>query len=377
MKFDPELLAAERAIGEVRCGRPIVVVGETGASLFAPVETTTATLALCLRHFGNGAMSLIVSGERALALGADGAAAHSAFALPLSADITLLDMVRMATADPQKTKTDAGVMRAAAPHSAGDAVDRLVVRLLKTAWLLPAALRVTVAPPQASEIEALVTRRVLHAVSVDGLTRLFESLDESVVKISEARIPLADAPDARFVCFRTAVACREHLAVLIGTPDCTAGVPVRLHSACLTGDVFGSLRCDCGDQLRQSIVALQALGGGVLLYLAQEGRGIGLANKLRAYALQDHGRDTIDADLQLGFSPDERQYGIAAAMLRALGHDRIRLLTNNPDKIDALTAAGITIVDRLPLLACITPQNRRYMDAKRTRARHLLDPADG
>jgi GTP cyclohydrolase II len=149
---------------------------------------------------------------------------------------------------------------------------------------------------------------------------------------------------------------------------------VRLHSACLTGDVFGSLRCDCGEQLRQSVAALQALGGGVLLYLSQEGRGIGLANKLRAYALQDGGRDTIDADLQLGFSPDERRYGVAAAMLLALGYAHIRLMTNNPDKIEALTGAGITIVERLPLLAGITPQNRRYMDAKRTRARHLLDP---
>ena len=378
MNLDSELIAAERAIDEVRCGRPIVIVEPSlpsGPLLYAAMETSSEALTRQLRHFGNGAVSLVVSAERAIALGTDARPVQGVFALALPAEATLLDMVRMATADPRKA--DARPLPDAAPFSAGDAVDRLVVRLLKASWLLPAALRVTVAPGQAGEIEAQVTRRVLHVVSADGLTRFIGNLDESVVKISEARIPLADAPDARFVCFRTAIACREHLAVLIGTPDRAAGVPVRLHSACLTGDVFGSLRCDCGDQLRQSVAALHALGGGVLLYLAQEGRGIGLANKLRAYALQDEGQDTIDADLQLGFSPDERQYGIAAAMLRALGYDRIRLLTNNPDKIEALTAAGITIIDRLPLLAGITPQNRRYMDAKRMRARHLLDPAGG
>ena len=174
------------------------------------------------------------------------------------------------------------------------------------------------------------------------------------------------------------VGSREHLAVVIGEPEAADGIPVRLHSACLTGDVFGSLRCDCGEQLRQSVAALSALGGGVLLYLGQEGRGIGLANKLRAYALQDGGRDTIDADLQLGFEPDERRYTVASAMLLAMGYPRIRLMTNNPDKIEALQRTGITIVERLPLLALVTPQNQRYMDAKRTRARHLLDPiADG
>jgi GTP cyclohydrolase II len=375
MKFDPELLAAERAIDEVRCGRPVVVVDHAGATIYAPVETITALLALHLREFGDGGLSLVVSEERAIALGVDKATAAGAFTLPLSADMALLEMMKMATSDPQRP--DDNEMVVAAPGFPGNEVDGLIVRLLKTAWLLPVALKIPVIPLQAREFEGLLACGALHAVTSNGLTRLFESLDESVVKISEARIPLADAPDARFVCFRTAVACREHLAILIGTPDCSAGVPVRLHSACLTGDVFGSLRCDCGDQLRQTIVSLQALGGGVLLYLAQEGRGIGLANKLRAYSLQDGGRDTIDADLQLGFSPDERQYGIAATMLRSLGYDRIRLLTNNPDKIEALAKAGITIVDRLPLLGCITPQNQRYMDAKRTRAHHLLDGAAG
>jgi GTP cyclohydrolase II len=374
MASDCELLAAERAIDEFRCGRAIAVVDGSIVSVYASIETASPQLASGLQAIGGFEMGLILSGERAVALGVEGAAADSAFAVPLSPGTMLPDMVKLATCAP--TDIDIGHFPVMPIVAAGD-VDGLIIQLLKVAWLLPAAVRLTATRMQAGKVEGLVSSHVLHAVSAGGLARLFQNLDQSVVKVSEAVIPLADAADARFVCFRTSVGHREHLAVIIGPPDEADGVPVRLHSACLTGDVFGSLRCDCGDQLRQSVAALNALGGGVLLYLAQEGRGIGLANKLRAYALQDTGRDTIDADLQLGFSPDERQYGIAAAMLRELGYQRIRLMTNNPEKIDALLDAGIQIVDRLPLLASITPQNRRYMDAKRTRARHLLDPAQG
>ena len=336
MNLDPDVLAAERAIDEVRCGRPLVVLGTFPPAIYAAVETSVP--------------------------------------LPLPKAATLADAVRLATASARAGMAE-GVRDAA--FATADPADRLVVQLLKSAWLLPAALRVCADAGRFSDIETLIGSRVLHAVTADGLARLLEGMHYRVEKVSEAHIPLTDAPAARFVCFRAALAAREHLAVIIGSPDHAVGVPVRLHSACLTGDVFGSLRCDCGDQLRRSVASLHELGGGVLLYLAQEGRGIGLANKLRAYALQDGGQDTIDADQQLGFSPDERQYGIAASMLLALGCDRIRLLTNNPDKIEALAAAGIIIVSRLPLLADITPQNRRYMDAKRTRAHHLLDPADG
>jgi len=260
---------------------------------------------------------------------------------------------------------------------AADPCDRAVIDLLRAAWLLPAALRASTSPVSVAFVRHQVERGILHQVSEAALALLLAGMEAQVKRVSDAHIPLADAPDARFICFRSALGSREHLAIVVGDPEPECGVPVRLHSACLTGDVFGSLRCDCGDQLRQSLGCLRRMGGGVLLYLAQEGRGIGLANKLRAYALQDGGRDTIDADQQLGFGPDERTFGVAAAMLREVGYARIRLLTNNPEKIEALAAAGIEIVGRLPLVACITPQNRRYMDAKRIRARHLLDTDDG
>ena len=163
------------------------------------------------------------------------------------------------------------------------------------------------------------------------------------------------------------------VAVIVGKPDLPEPVPVRLHSACLTGDVFGSRRCDCGDQLRLAIERLDEEGGGIILYLEQEGRGLGLANKMRAYPLQDAGLDTLDANTTLGFDDDERDYGIAARMLQMLGCTRVELLTNNPAKLDGLADAGIEIVGRKPLHGPINADNRRYMTAKAMRAGHKLD----
>jgi GTP cyclohydrolase II len=146
---------------------------------------------------------------------------------------------------------------------------------------------------------------------------------------------------------------------------------VRLHSECLTGDVFGSLKCDCGPQLKEALALIGAAGGGVLLYLRQEGRGIGLANKLRAYALQDQGLDTVDANLRLGFSDDERDYTHAAAILRALGIDRVRLLTNNPAKVAGLETCGITVVERVGHHMPANPHNADYLAVKRRKSGHL------
>jgi GTP cyclohydrolase II len=146
-----------------------------------------------------------------------------------------------------------------------------------------------------------------------------------------------------------------------------------LHSACLTGDVFGSRRCDCGDQLKLALTQLEEAGGGVVLYLAQEGRGLGLSNKMRTYQMQDDGLDTVDANTTLGFDDDERDYGIAARMLQMLDCNRVVLLTNNPAKLEGLAKAGIEIMGRMPIEAPINSDNRRYLTAKATRAGHLLD----
>ena len=163
----------------------------------------------------------------------------------------------------------------------------------------------------------------------------------------------------------------EHIALLVGQPN---GEPplVRLHSECLTGDVLGSLKCDCGPQLDAALRLIATNGWGILLYLRQEGRGIGLINKLRAYQLQDQGFDTVDANLRLGFAVDSRDFGVAARMLHLLGQDRICLLTNNPDKVTELEASGIEIIERVPHHLPPNPHNERYLATKRDRTGHQL-----
>jgi GTP cyclohydrolase II len=214
----------------------------------------------------------------------------------------------------------------------------------------------------------------LHVSAADVLAYP-QDRASSLLRVSEAPVPLAGHENSRFVLFRETVADLEHVAIIVGKPDPAEPVLVRLHSSCLTGDLFASLRCDCGDQLRGAIdrLAEGSNGGGVLLYLAQEGRGIGLANKLRAYARQDAGLDTIDADRYLGFRGDERNFSVAVQMLKALGITQIRLLTNNPAKIAALRQAGLDVVERLPIGGRINRHNERYIATKRDRAGHLID----
>ena len=189
--------------------------------------------------------------------------------------------------------------------------------------------------------------------------------------VARAHLPVAGAENAEIVAFRTDDMPGEHVALLIGQPD---GNPplVRLHSECLTGDVLGSLKCDCGPQLHAAIAAIETAGWGILLYLRQEGRGIGLINKLRAYALQDQGFDTVDANTRLGFAVDARNFRVAARMLTLLGQRRIRLLTNNPDKVAALEAAGVTVTQRAPHALPSKRHNAAYLATKRDRTGHAL-----
>jgi len=221
---------------------------------------------------------------------------------------------------------------------------------------------------------ALKLDRSTDAETIDSLVADADPDEEAELDgpASEAKVPLHGGLSTRFVVFRDAVGGGS-VAVIVGNPDFSKPVPVRLHSACLTGDVFGSSRCDCGDQLRLAIKRLNDEGGGVILYLEQEGRGLGLANKMRAYALQDAGLDTVDANTTLGFDDDERQYGLAARMLQKLGCTSIYLMTNNPAKLDGLSGLGIEVVGRKPLHAPINAHNRRYMTAKAMRAGHKLD----
>ena len=201
----------------------------------------------------------------------------------------------------------------------------------------------------------------------------YETLaSRSLVPVSEARVPLAGAEATRIITFRPGDGGIEHLAILIGEPAPGRPVLTRLHSACLTGDLLGSLRCDCGDQLQGAIAEIARQGSGLLLYLAQEGRGIGLVNKLRAYRLQDRGADTLEANLQLGFDADERIYLPAAEMLRRLGFEAVRLMTNNPEKVAGLARLGIAVVERVPHVFPSNRHNEGYLETKATRFGHMF-----
>jgi GTP cyclohydrolase II len=208
-----------------------------------------------------------------------------------------------------------------------------------------------------------------QAISIDDIER--ERREPSIEIVARARLPLDRMPPTQIVAFRASDDGQEHVALLIGA---FGGQPplVRLHSECLTGDVFGSLKCDCGPQLQEALRIIGEAGGGILVYLRQEGRGIGLANKIRAYSLQDRGLDTVDANRRLGFGDDERDYRHAAAILRALGVNEVRLLTNNPDKVAGLEQAGIKVAERVGHQMPANPHNADYLATKRKRSGHLL-----
>ena len=244
------------------------------------------------------------------------------------------------------------------------------VHLAKMARLLPAVAlaRFEVAP----DLGALADAEDLLVVSTAEIADYRFAAARSLEIVAEARVPLAGAEDSRIVAFRPSDGGIEHLAILIGRPNSEAPVLTRLHSECFTGDLLGSLRCDCGDQLRGAITAISAAGAGVLLYLAQEGRGIGLVNKLRAYALQDRGADTFEANEQLGFDADERVYLPAAEMLRKLGFRQVRLMTNNPDKVAGLSRCGIDVAERVRHSFPSNGHNEFYLATKIERGGHLF-----
>lgn len=235
------------------------------------------------------------------------------------------------------------------------------IRLAKLAGLLPALFVREAAPADAA----------LPRVSPPALAA-YQAPDRLRI-VARAHLPLAQSAQSVLVAFRGTPEQGEHLALLVcGDPARDPPPLVRLHSECLTGDVLGSLKCDCGPQLHAALDAMAEAGGGILLYLRQEGRGIGLLNKLRAYALQDQGFDTVDANLRLGFGVDERDFGIAARMLALLNVGRIRLLSNNPHKVAGLQSAGVDVVERVPLNLPANPHNAHYLATKRDRTGHIL-----
>lgn len=360
------LRAVDRAIADLRRGLSVVVKGDGEASLvlatemaFDPELETLATR----------------SGvEPVLAL-----TAHRANVLHIQP--TGDDTIRLVIED----WMDAPLMRALA-----DAVHDLdqpfrgpftrlkeglpptvsaAIKLAKLGRLLPSVLAAALPLDRVADV---ATEHDLSIVTIDDILAFEDTAALQLTPVASARVPLQAAENSTFHAFRPKDGGIEHLAIVVGDPNRREPVLARLHSECFTGDLIGSLKCDCGEQLRGALKAIAEEGGGVLLYLAQEGRGIGLINKLRAYKLQEQGFDTIDANERLGFDADERVFRPAAEMLRLLGFKKIRLMTNNPEKVEGLERHGIAIIERVSHKFPSNTHNELYLATKKKRSGHYL-----
>lgn len=349
-----------RGIDALRRGWPIVIVDGTDRLVLLPIETADADR---LGTFApDDRFDVLLSPERAatLMLGNQRAAASAGLSGAVRiAHSPWLDLdTATALADPARDLSTPlkGPFRTVAAGSA--TATAAALKLARIAGLLPAFF--------VRDGQAPIDTPTLTAAAIGDY-----DLPSHLRIASRARLPVEAAEGTEIVAFRSAEEAVEHVALIVGQPN---GRPplVRLHSECLTGDVFGSLKCDCGPQLDAALHRIAGEGWGVLLYLRQEGRGIGLINKLRAYALQDQGFDTVDANLRLGFAIDARDFGVAARMLELLGQERIRLLTNNPAKVAGLAAAGIEVIERVPHQITANPHNAGYLATKRDRTGHAL-----
>jgi GTP cyclohydrolase II len=360
----------DRAITELLHGRPVRLLEADGTAwLVSAVESLTQARLDGLASLGSP-LQLLLGGERRGPL-PNAAHVPGPLRIALPMGITLDALLQLAGVTPLGEPLEDAPERprsAAAAEPAHGAGFTSALLLARRARLAPALLMLAetdAAQPRIAQAQWL-------SLSVSDLQQSQPAPVPTLRRISDAHVPLAAREDCELALFREENGGAEHLAVIVGQVDVSQPVAVRLHSSCLTGDLLGSLRCDCGEQLHRAVERLAAEGG-VLLYLEQEGRSIGLANKLRAYRLQDAGLDTLQANSHLGFAADERDYGAAVAMLRALGISRIRLLTNNPNKIEALAAGGIEVVERLSLHAPVNPHNARYIETKQQLAGHLKD----
>ncbi|WP_449255953.1 GTP cyclohydrolase II RibA [Bosea sp. (in: a-proteobacteria)] len=347
-------VAVERTIAEFRAGRPVLLRDGENLALVLSAELADSELVRRLDTLAAGNGHLVLTPARLRRLGARERAEPGIFALPA------IDLERIAClAFRLESRMDAPV----APASA---LDGAALELARLSLVLPAVLVVPIGI-------AAVAGESLVAADVAAVNAYRAEQAASLRIVGRAPVPLEGAPDTEFVVFRGGEGLRDQVAIIVGKPDLSAAVPVRLHSACLTGDLFGSLKCDCGDQLRETVQWMAANEGGVLLYLDQEGRGNGISNKMRAYKLQSQGWDTYDADEVLGFDLDQRHFDFAATMLKQLGVSRVVALTNNPQKIGAIEAAGLEVAASQRVLGRPNAHNVRYLASKRDRAGHLID----
>ena len=353
-QFSTPAMEVERAVAELRFGRPIV---------FSEGERKLAVLALdCVAPEVYDQFASAVGGRHSLLLTAPRA---GRLGIGATGDATVpLDGVSFA--DASHLAYGLGAEAPAVWQSADPLVSR-TAELARLALLLPAMVCADVTDDAAPFAACCA----LHAGRLDGA----DAGRQQFRQVARTRVPLKNVGDAEFVVFRGGLAQKDQLAIVVGKPDFSRTMPIRIHSSCITGDLFGSLKCDCGDQLRNGLALLKQAGGGVLLYLDQEGRGTGIGAKMRAYGLQHLGLDTIDADAELGLAADHRRYDAAIAMLRLLDISSVAMFTNNPTKIAALRDAGIAVESRTAVTGTVTAENENYLRTKALRAGHMMDLA--
>ena len=371
------LLAVDRVVSEIRRGRIVAIRGAGGtAVLTLAAEGATPERLSELETISKSKSSLMITARRATVLNLIQAAINP---VCLSIEGTLTADTVRDIADPL-AEASLDALHISAKEAEPFSCNCASVGLTKIARLLPVTV---VAPLEDSDTDGLAAWAARHDILLVDAGDVFQyehAAARRLIVVSEASVPLLDAQDSRITAFRPVDGGLEHIAIIIGDPDKKAGdkddpdngepVLARIHSECFTGDLLGSLRCDCGDQLRGAIQEIASAGSGVLLYLAQEGRGIGLVNKLRAYTLQDRGFDTLDANEQLGFDADERVYLPAAQMLRQLGFTKVRLMTNNPDKVEAMMRCGVQVTERVAHSFPSNEHNEAYLNTKAARLGH-------
>lgn len=353
-----ELLARARA--DLRMGVPVALDGQEPL-IVAPVETTSDARFRALADMSDEPV-LAVTARRAETLKArayDGDIAR--IVLPSGADASWARSI----ADPSNDLMTPLKGPLTTLRSGDASTYRFALQLAKSARLLPAVLCIP-----APNVRQMALNEMLVCLNVPTTQEVIAQRSP-LQEVISARLPLEVSETGRLHVFRPDDGGEEHYAVEIGSPDRQAPVLTRLHSACFTGDLMGSLKCDCGPQLRAAMAQIGQAGAGVLMYMNQEGRGIGLTNKMRAYALQDQGFDTVEANHRLGFEDDERDFRLGADILKALGFSAARLMTNNPHKVEMMRTSGIDVVERVPLHVSENPHNSAYLATKRAKSGHM------